>query len=192
MMNPHHPLINCMDEADLFNPKITIKEFTERVANLLLTFHPGERWHYSVATDIVGYLVEILSDQPLGEFMQEKIFRPLGMDDTAFEIAPSKLDRFCTLYGKTKDSNLGVLDLPESSEYLPRVTLQSGGSGLVSTTSDYRQFAQFILNKGELDGVRLLGPRTVEMMTCNHLPVALMPIAFEGEVPMLGMGFGLG
>ena len=147
-MNPHHPLINCMDEADLFNPKITIKEFTERVANLLLIFHPGERWHYSVATDIVGYLVEILSDQPLGEFMQEKIFRPLGMDDTAFEIAPSKLDRLCTLYGKTKDSNLGVLDLPESSEYLPPVTLQSGGSGLVSTTSDYRQFAQFILNKG--------------------------------------------
>jgi CubicO group peptidase (beta-lactamase class C family) len=180
------------DEADLFNPKITIKEFAERIASLPLIFHPGEKWHYSVATDIVGYLVEVLSDQPLGEFMQEKIFGPLGMDDTAFEIAPSKLDRLCTLYGKTKDSNLGVLDLPESSEYLPPVTLQSGGSGLISTTSDYRQFAQFILNKGELDGVRLLGPRTVEMMTCNHLPIALIPIAFEGAEPMLGMGFGLG
>ena len=180
------------DEADLFNPKITIKEFAERIASLPLIFHPGEKWHYSVATDIVGYLVEVLSDQPLGEFMQEKIFGLLGMDDTAFEIAPSKLDRLCTLYGKTKDSNLGVLDLPESSEYLPPVTLQSGGSGLISTTSDYRQFAQFILNKGELDGVRLLGPRTVEMMTCNHLPIALIPIAFEGAEPMLGMGFGLG
>ena len=191
-MNLHLQWIRLYDEADLFNPKITIKEFTERIASLPLIFHPGEKWHYSVATDIVGYLVEMLSDQPLGEFMQEKIFGPLGMDDTAFEIAPSKLDRFCTLYGKTTDSNLGVLDLPESSEYLPPVTLQSGGSGLISTTSDYRQFAQCILNKGELDGVRLLGPRTVEMMTCNHLPIALIPIAFEGAEPMLGMGFGLG
>ena len=186
------PVDKLYDEADLFNPKITIKEFTERITSLPLIFHPGEKWHYSVATDIIGYLVEILSDKPLGEFMQEKIFGPLGMDDTAFEIAPSKLDRFCTLYGKTPGSNLGILDLPGSSKYLPPVTLISGGSGLVSTTSDYRQFAQFILNKGELDGVRLLGPRTVEMMTCNHLPVALMPIAFEGDDPMLGMGFGLG
>ena len=186
------PVDKLYDEADLFNPKITIKEFTERITSLPLIFHPGEKWHYSVATDIIGYLVEILSDKPLGEFMQEKIFEPLGMDDTAFEIAASKLDRFCTLYGKTPDSNLGILDLPGSSKYLPPVTLISGGSGLVSTTSDYRQFAQFILNKGELDGVRLLGPRTVEMMTCNHLPVALMPIAFEGDDPMLGMGFGLG
>ena len=186
------PVDKLYDEADLFNRSITNEEMTVRIASLPLMFQPGTKWHYSVATDVVGYLVEVLSGKPLGDFMQEKIFDPLGMVDTAFYIDQSKLDRFCTLYGKTSDSDFGVLDLPESSEYLPPVTLHSGGSGLVSTASDYLQFARCILNKGELDGVRLLGPKTVELMTCNHLPLTLLPIAFEGSEPMLGMGFGLG
>jgi CubicO group peptidase (beta-lactamase class C family) len=186
------PVDKLYDEADLFNPKITNAELSNRVASLPLMFHPGGKWHYSVATDIVGYLVEVLSGKPLGDFMQEKIFDPLGMVDTAFHIDPSKLSRFCTLYGKTPDSDFGVLDLPDSSEYLPPVALHSGGSGLVSTTADYLQFSQCILNKGELNGVRLLGPKTVALMTCNHLPAVLLPIAFEGTEPMLGMGFGLG
>ncbi len=186
------PVDKLYDEADLFNPKITNAELTERIANLPLMFHPGEKWHYSVATDVVGYLVEVLSGKSLADFMQEKIFDPLRMVDTAFHIDPSKLSRFCTLYGKTPDSDSGVLDLPDSSEYLPPVVKHSGGAGLVSTTPDYLQFAQCILNKGELNGVRLLGPKTVELMTCNHLPSALLPIAFEGTEPMQGMGFGLG
>jgi CubicO group peptidase (beta-lactamase class C family) len=186
------PVDKLYDEADLFNPSITNTELTERITNLPLLFHPGEKWHYSVATDVVGYLVEVLADKPLVDFIQEKIFDPLGMIDTAFHIDPSKLSRFCTLYGKTPDSDFGVLDLPDSSEYLPPVAAQSGGSGLVSTTDDYLQFAQCILNKGELNGVRLLGPRTVALMTCNHLPAVLLPISFEGAEPMLGMGFGLG
>ncbi len=188
----HSPVDKLYDEADLFNPNITNAELTERIANLPLMFHPGEKWHYSVSTDVVGYLVEVLSDKPLADFLQEKIFDPLGMVDTAFHIDPSKLSRFCTLYGKTPDSDFGVLDLPDSSDYLPPVALHSGGSGLVSTTSDYLLFAQCVLNKGELNGVRLLGPRTVTLMTCNHLPAALLPISFEGAEPMLGMGFGLG
>ncbi len=188
----HSPVDKLYDEADLFNPNITNAELTERITNLPLMFHPGEKWHYSVSTDVVGYLVEVLSDKPLADFLQEKIFDPLGMVDTAFHIDPSKLSRFCTLYGKTPDSDFGVLDLPNSSDYLPPVALHSGGSGLVSTTSDYLLFAQCILNKGELNGVRLLGPRTVTLMTCNHLPAALLPISFEGAEPMLGMGFGLG
>ena len=186
------PVDKLYDEADLFNPKITNTELTERITSLPLMFHPGKKWHYSIATDIVGYLVEVLSDKPLGDFIQEKIFGPLGMVDTAFEIDPSKLSRFCTLYGKTSDTEFGVLDLPESSEFLPPVAMHSGGSGLISTTDDYLRFAQCILNNGELNGVRLLGPRTVALMTCNHLPTALIPIAFEGSEPMLGMGFGLG
>ena len=186
------PVDKLYDEADLFNPNLTNAKLTERIANLPLMFHPGEKWHYSVATDVVGYLVEVLSDRPLADFLQEKIFDPLGMVDTAFHIDPSKLSRFCTLYGKTPDSDFGVLDLPDSSTFLPPVAAQSGGSGLVSTTTDYLQFAQCILNKGELNGVRLLGPRTVELMTCNHLPAVLLPISFEGAEPMLGMGFGLG
>ena len=186
------PVDKLYDEADLFNPKITNTELTERIARLPLLVHPGEKWHYSVATDVVGYLVEVLADKPLADFMQEKIFDPLGIVDTAFHIDPSELSRFCTLYGKTADSDFDILDLPDSSEYLPPVALHSGGSGLVSTTTDYLQFAQCILNRGELNGVRLLGPRTVALMTCNHLPAALLPISFEGTEPMLGMGFGLG
>jgi CubicO group peptidase (beta-lactamase class C family) len=186
------PVDKLYDEADLFNPTITNAELASRITSLPLMFHPGEKWHYSVATDVVGYLVEVLSGKPLAVFMQEKIFDPLGMVDTAFHIDPSKLSRFCTLYGKTPDSDFGILDMPDSSEYLPPVAMHSGGSGLVSTTADYLKFTQCILNKGELNGVRLLGPKTVALMTSNHLPAALLPIAFEGTEPMLGMGFGLG
>ncbi len=186
------PVDKLYDEADLFNQTNTIAEFTRRLAKLPLMFHPGEKWHYSVSTDVVGYLVEVLSGKSLAEFMQEKIFDPLGMVDTAFHIDPSKLSRFCTLYGKTPDSDFGVLDTPDTSEYLPPVALHDGGSGLVSTIADYLYFAQCILNKGELNGVRLLGPKTIELMTCNHLAPALLPIAFEGIEPMLGMGYGLG
>jgi CubicO group peptidase (beta-lactamase class C family) len=180
------------DDADIFNTQISLAEFSERVASIPLRFQPCKVWHYSISIDIAGYLVELLAGKPLGEFMQERIFDPLGMMDTGFEIDPSAQDRFCTLYGKTSASELAVLDLPESSVFLPPVKLQAGGAGLVSTTDDYLRFAGCILNKGELDGVRLLGPRTVEMMTCNHLPLDLLPIAYEGSEPMLGMGYGLG
>jgi len=188
----HSPVDKYYDEADLFNANTTNAEMTSRIASLPLLYHPGEKWHYSVATDVVGHLVEVLSGETLADFMEEKIFDRLGMVDTAFHIDPSRLSRFCTLYGKTPDSEFGVLDVPDSSEYLPPVTLYSGGSGLVSTTSDYLKFAQCILNGGELNGVRLLGPKTVALMTTNHLPAPLLPIAFEGTEPMLGMGFGLG
>ena len=186
------PVDKLYDEADLLTNKITNEEFVKRIADLPLAFHPGTKWHYSVATDVCGYLVEVLSGMPLADYIQEKIFDPLGMVDTAFHIDPSKLGRFCTLYGKTPGSDFAALDTPDNSEYLPPVALHAGGSGLVSTTADYLQFAQCILNKGELNGVRLLGSKTVEFMTSNHLPTNLLPIAFEGTEPMLGMGFGLG
>lgn len=188
----HLPVDKLYDEADLLTNKITNEEYVKRVASLPLAYHPGTKWHYSVATDVCGYLVEIISGMSLADFMQEKIFDPLGMEDTAFHIDRSKLSRFCTLYGKTPDSDFGVLDVPKTSEFLPPLKLHSGGGGLVSTTSDYLKFAQCILNKGELNGVRLLGSKTVELMTSNHLTPNLLPIAFEGSVPMLGTGFGLG
>ena len=188
----HSPVDKLYDEADLFNSKLTNAEVISRLASLPLMFHPGTKWHYSMATDVVGYLVEVLSGMSLADFLEEKIFSLLGMVDTAFEIDPAKLGQFCALYGKTHDSDFAVLDLPDSSVYLPPVTLHSGGAGLVSTTDDYLRFAQCILNNGELDGVRLLGPKTIALMTCNHLPLDLLPIAFEGTEPMLGMGFGLG
>ncbi len=180
------------DEADLFNPNLTNQEITARIVALPLMFHPGTTWHYSMATDVIGYLVELLSGQTLADFMQENIFDPLGMVDTAFHIDPAKLSRFATLYGKASHDDLAILDEPATSDYLPPIITHAGGHGLLSTTADYLRFAQCILNKGELDGTRLLGFKTVELMTCNHLPTALLPIAFEGTVPMLGMGYGLG
>ncbi len=186
------PVDKLYDQADIFNPGITNEEMVNRIASLPLMYQPGEKWHYSVATDVVGFLVEILSGKPLGDFMRERIFDPLEMVDTSFQIEPEKLDRFCTLYGKTDDSEIGVLDTPEKSDFLPPVSLQSGGSGLISTVPDFLKFAQFLIDGGEHRGSRLLGPKTVELMTSNHLPIPLMPIAFEGTEPMLGMGFGLG
>jgi len=186
------PVDKLYDEADLFNTGITNAEMISRITSLPLMFHPGDKWHYSVATDVVGYLIEILSGKSLGDFMQERIFDPLQMADTTFQIDPSKLDRFCTLYGKTEDSEFEVLDTPETSDFLPPVMLQSGGTGLISTLPDFLKFALCILDKGKSDDIRLLGTKTVEMMTSNHLPPLLMPIAFEGTEPMLGMGFGLG
>ncbi len=180
------------DKADLFNPGLTNQEITTRIAGLPLMFHPGEKWHYSMATDVAGHLVELLSGQPLADFMKDRIFDPLGMVDTAFLIEPEKLGRFATLYGKIPDDDLGILDEPATSEYSPPIVTHAGGHGLVSTAADYLRFAQCILNKGQLEGVRLLGPRTVALMTCNHLPADLLPIAFEGTEPMLGMGYGLG
>ena len=184
------PVDGLYREADLFNGGITLEEMIRRIADLPLANQPGQVWRYSVATDVVGYLVEVISDMSLAEFFDEKIFRPLGMEDTSFSVPPDKIDRFATLYGKTEKGALEVIDTTTGGDYI-NVRLYSGGHGLVSTTADYLRFAQLVLNKGELDGVRLLGPRTMELMTTNHLPPALMPIAM-GEEQMPGFGFGLG
>ncbi|NIO71970.1 MAG: serine hydrolase [Anaerolineae bacterium] len=184
------PVDELYRQADIFNTDITLEEMIRRIADLPLANQPGQVWRYSVATDVVGYLVEVISDMSLAEFFDEKIFRPLGMEDTAFSVPPDKMDRFATLYGKTEKGALELIGTATGGDYI-NVRLDSGGHGLVSTTADYLRFAQLVLNKGELDGVCLLGPRTMELMTTNHLPPALMPIAM-GEEQMPGFGFGLG
>jgi len=183
------PVDELYDKADLFNTNINLEEMVHRIATLPLAYQPGTVWHYSVATDVVGYLIEIIADMPLPDYLNEKIFKPLGMVDTAFSVPPEKADRLSTLYGKTEDSELAVLDNTIGGNYF-KVHLHLGGSGLVSTMSDYYRFAQLILNKGKLEGVRLLGTKTMELMTANHLPLALLPISM-GD-PMPGFGFGLG
>jgi CubicO group peptidase (beta-lactamase class C family) len=184
------PVDELYRQADIFNTDITLEEMIRRIADLPLANQPGQVWRYSVATDVVGYLVEVISDMSLAEFFDEKIFRPLGMEDTSFSVPPDKIDRFATLYGKTEKSALDLIDTATGGNYF-NVRLHSGGHGLVSTMADYLRFAQLVLDKGELDGVRLLGPKTMELMTTNHLPPALMPIAM-GEEQMPGFGFGLG
>jgi len=175
--------------ADLENSNITNEEMTHRIIELPLRFHPGENWHYSYATDIVGYLVELISGVPLSEFLKEQVFIPLGMHETFFRIPTKLTPRFSELYGMTEDKSLDVIDPAVGGDFF-NVRRESGGAGLVSTIADYFRFAQCMLNKGELDGVRLLGSRTIELMRTNHLPARLLPIVMS--VPWPGLGFGLG
>ena len=181
------PVDALYDKADLFNPNIDLMEMVRRIANLPLAYQPGTVWHYSVATDVVGRLIELIADTPLPDYLEEKIFRPLGMVDTAFSVTPEKVERFSKLYGKSSKSDLAVLDDALGGNYF-KVKLFLGGSGLVSTMPDYYRFAQMVLNQGELDGVRLLGTKTMELMTCNHLPEELLPISMG--YPWVGFGFG--
>jgi CubicO group peptidase (beta-lactamase class C family) len=185
------PVDELYRQADLFGAGITLEEMVHRLTSLPLVHQPGEVWRYSVATDVVGYLVQVISDMPFADFLDEKIHQPLGMKDTAFFVPPAKMERFAEVYGQTEKGTLEVLDVATAGDYSETVRLHSGGHGLVSTAADYLRFAQMLLNGGELDGVRLLGPRTVELMTTNHLPPSLLPIAM-GEEQMPGFGFGLG
>ena len=178
------------EDADLWPAGGTNREMVRRIAELPLAFHPGQAWRYSVATDVVGHVVELISGLSLAQFFEEKIFRPLGLEDTAFSVPPDKVDRFAALYGASTEGTLEEIDTPTGGDYFD-VTLYAGGHGLVSTAVDYLSFAQLLLNKGELNGVRLLGPKTVELMTANHLPSTVLPIAMGAE-RMPGMGFGLG
>jgi len=185
------PVDELYRQAALFNADITLQEMTRRLTELPLAHQPGEVWHYSVATDVVGHLVELISGMSLADFFEEKILHPLGMKDTAFFVPSAKMKRFATIYGQTERGHLEVPDVATAGDYSEALRLHSGGHGLVSTAADYLRFAQMVLNKGELDGVRLLGPKTVELMITNHLPPALLPIAM-GQEQMPGFGFGLG
>ena len=183
------PADQFYDQANLFQPDINLEEMVRRIAALPLAYQPGSVWHYSVATDVIGRLIEIIADQSLDEFLDESIFTPLAMVDTGFRVPAEKTERFSTLYGTTGKDDLEILDDVIGGDYF-NVSLLLGGSGLVSTASDYLRFAQMLLNEGELEGVRLLGPKTVQYMTMNHVPTDLLPISMSEPWP--GFGFGLG
>ncbi len=177
-------------DADVWNPTQTLGEFVQAIITMPHVHHPGEKWHYSMATDAVGHIVEIVADMPIADFFEEKIFKPLGMTDTAFNIPPEKQPRAATVYGPIGDEPLALLDVQITGAYA-NPTLHCPGHGLVSTAEDYLKFAQMVLNKGEFDGTRLLSPKTIAFMTRNHLQPHFIPIAMEG-IPWYGMGFGLG
>jgi CubicO group peptidase (beta-lactamase class C family) len=178
------------DEVDLWPHDATSQEMVRRIAELPLAYQPGQGWRYSVATDVIGHVVELVSGKSLAEFLDERIVQPLGMEDTAFSVPQDKVERFAALYGSSDEGTLEEIDAATGGEYFD-VSLHSGGHGLVSTAADYARFAQMILNKGELDGVRLLGTRTVALMTSNHVPGDVRPLAMGAE-SMPGLGFGLG
>jgi len=165
-----------------------------RLAEIPLEFQPGSRWEYSVSFDVLGRLVEIISGKPLDIFFKENIFEPLEMSDTGFYVPKTKLDRFVSLYECTPESNLSLMESSEDSPLMGKVETFSGGGGLVSTLKDYFRFTEMLRRKGELDGQRLLGRKTVELMTCNHLPGDLADMGQPTfcETTYEGIGFGLG
>ncbi len=167
----------------------TLDDMSRKLGKLPLVFHPGEKWHYSVAVDVQGHLIEMLSGMPLDRFLEERIFKPLGMVDTGFHVPKAKLDRLAQLYAPTEEPNkkLRVADASVSEWFVKPGTFFSGGGGLLSTTGDYVRFAQMMLNGGELNGVRLLGRKTVELMTTDHTDGIDMSLTLRP-----GWGFGLG
>jgi CubicO group peptidase (beta-lactamase class C family) len=182
--------------ADRTRPGYTLQDMVATLAELPLEFSPGTRWNYSVATDVVGHLIEVISGQRLDAYLREHILQPLGMQDTAFVIADDRRDRFAANYERQADGSLKLIDDPAASVYR-ECSLFSGGGGLVSTAGDYYRFTAMMLNKGELDGIRLLGRKTVDLMTMNHLPRGqeLTDLAQAGmftETAYGGVGFGLG
>jgi CubicO group peptidase (beta-lactamase class C family) len=166
----------------------------ELAASLPLLSQPGEEWNYSIATDVLGYLIEVIAGQPFETFLRERVLKPLGMNETDFVVAEANRPRFAAMYGPKEGGGIKLLDDPTKSRYLAPRVLYSGGGGLTSTVSDYWRFCRFMLNKGELDGVRLLGRKTVELMTTNHLrgDMADMGQPRFSESTYEGVGFGLG
>ncbi|MGD0226301.1 MAG: serine hydrolase domain-containing protein [Terriglobia bacterium] len=173
----------------------SLQEMMDKLAKIPLLYQPGTRWVYSASTDIQGYIVEKLSGQSLPDFMQQRIFGPLGMKDSGFYVPPEKRNRFATLYASGQNGELVVNAAPGATpdDYATQPSLPTGGGGMVSTAEDYLRFAQMLLNGGELDGVRILAPATVALMTANHLAPSLMTGEFSvGPVtirPGLGWGY---
>lgn len=170
---------------------------SEFFASAPLLFQPGSEWNYSVSTDVLGRLVEVAAGQPFDEFVRDRILEPLGMHQTSFGLTePADLDQLAALYVAHPATKLPVRDDKFGTTGRGTPTFVSGGGGLVSTAWDYHRFTQFLLRGGELDGVRLLGPRTVRQMTSNHLPGGQDLEQFGrpvfAEVRYDGVGFGLG
>lgn len=174
----------------------TMQSMIDDLASIPLEFSPGEAWNYSVSTDVVGYLVEKISGQPFDQFLQQRIFDPLGMHDTGFHVPAAKAHRLAACYAADGKGGMTLQDDPATSSFLEPPSFISGGGGLVSTAADYLVFCRALLNRGELGGVRLIAPKTLRLMTANHLPggrdLTDMSRSMFSEATNAGVGFGLG
>jgi CubicO group peptidase (beta-lactamase class C family) len=169
-------------KANVLDPNQSLQAMIDKLAKLPLLSQPGADWHYSVSVDVQGYLVEKLSGKTFPEFLEERLFDPLKMKDTAFYVPSDKMDRFAAFYTTDKEGKL--VPMPGVADYSKPPVMPSGGGGLASTTSDYMRFCQMLLNGGELDGVRILSPLSVKLMRTDVLPEGT-----PGASP--GVGFGL-
>jgi CubicO group peptidase (beta-lactamase class C family) len=175
---------------------VSLEQMIEGLAQVPLEFSPGAAWNYGVSTDVVGYLVGKVSGQPFEQFLRSRILDPLGMTDTDFMVPAAKASRFAACYAATADGRMALQDDPQTSFFLKPPTFVSGGGGLVSTVADYLRFCRMLLNGGTLDGVRLVSPKTLELMSQNHLPggkdLPDLAVSLFSEVTYAGVGFGLG
>lgn len=175
---------------------LTLESFVDTLAGVPLRYDPGTRWMYSYSTDICGYLVQAISGMKLDAYLQHTIFDPLDMRDTGFSVSPREAYRLTANYQRQPDKSSSLIDDPERSTYLRPPAFLSGGGGLVSTMADYFRFAEMLRRGGELDGARIIGPRTLALMTRNHLPgpgrLAQLAMGQFSETAYDGVGFGLG
>ncbi len=177
----------------------TLAGMIAKLARLPLHCDPGAQWNYGISTDLVGYLCEAISGTPLDQFIEERVLSPLGMSDTGFHVPERSVGRFAANYrrGANGEPSYVLIDRPDSSSaYTHPRTYFSGAGGMVSTAADYMRFCKMLANGGELDGSRILGTRTLQFMTMNHLPggrdLAGMGQSRFTETTMEGIGFGLG
>ena len=175
---------------------VPLDRMIELLAQTPLEFSPGEAWNYSVSTDVLGYLVGLISGIPFERFLREKILEPLEMIDTGFHVPAEKHQRLAACYSLDPKGNVVLQDDPADSRYLRPPPFVSGGGGLVSTAADYMKFCQMLLNGGAANGHRFLGPKTIALMTMNHLPagreLSEMSCSLFSEAAYAGLGFGLG
>ena len=183
------PVGRLYNEAKVREGSLSL--LVKRLAKVPLLDQPGTRWVYGPSTDVLGRIVEVVSEKSLDVFFEERIFAPLDMHDSGFSVPEEKLHRFATNYGPKPGGGIRVVDDPATSKYRSTPLLFSGGGGMVSTARDYLRFCQMILNGGTLNGRRILKPETVAEMTKNQVPESAMPIGL-GQEKRTGVGFGLG
>ena len=176
-----------------------LQEMVERLGRIPLLYQPGTKWHYSIAADVLGRLIEVASGQPFDIFLAERIFQPLDMVDTGFYVPPEKIDRLADMYGPMPGGGLQVIDAPEGgtgnvseTSFRKKPKFLSAGGGLVSTAADFARFCLMLSGRGTLAGKRLMKAESVELMTRNHLPKHLIPLDKKPDKRYAGLGFGLG
>ena len=178
-----HPIDQRYEDADLYGGDLT--NMIQKLGDIPLLHHPGDAWHYGMSTDILGYLVQVVSGMPFETFLKTRVFNPLGMNDTGFSVKVENADRYSKVYEFAEDGNLQQIEKVHAATG-PLSFFHSGGGGLLSTAPDYLRFCQMVLNGGELDGVRLLGRKTAELVTMSHVPPDWL------APKRTGTGFGLG
>jgi CubicO group peptidase (beta-lactamase class C family) len=180
---------------DFFGSR-NLDEFVGELAKIPLQFDPGTAWNYSVSTDVIGAIIQRIEGKPLDQVFQERIFGPLGMVDTGFMVPPEKAHRIADCYAYHPAKKMEMFDSGDSSRWLKPNTFLSGGGGLCSTLRDYHRFSRMLLNGGTLDDVQIISPKTLELMTANHLPggkdLTETSQSLFSEADNAGIGFGLG